>query len=155
MLKKLSIMLLASASMLRPTVVQSAELRETFLNECSEQIYQERVRDKKFVSAASLKIVGYIPKECLKRFDEAKRYLMIEKTNYLNSRLDDEKYRDQLAVAEKENVKKIIQSNTATKYNHTVEEQRSLTFATPGNDNKDEKPLIQTLKSYTTIQSNR
>lgn len=93
MLKKVSIVLLATASMVRPTAVLSAELRETFLNECSEQAYQERVRDKKLISAVALKIVGYIPKECLKRFDEVKRYLVMENNDYLGSSLGDAEYR--------------------------------------------------------------
>ena len=54
-----------------------------------------------------------------------------------------------------ENVKKIIQSGKTIKYNQTDGGPRSLTFATPDNDNKEEKPLIKTLESFTTIQSSR
>ena len=93
MLKKVSIVLLATASILRATAVPSAELRESFLTECSERMYQERVRNKNLISAAALKIFGHIPEECLKSFEEVKRYLVIEKTDYLSIRLGDEEYR--------------------------------------------------------------
>lgn len=96
MFKKVSIILLGAASMMRPTIAPSAELRQAFLTECSKQIYQERIRDRELVSAAALKIVGYIPTDCLKRFNEVKRYLVMENNNYFHNRLGDEKYRLQL-----------------------------------------------------------
>ena len=75
--------------------------------------------------------------------------------SHLNKELSDTEYRSQLAVAEKENVKKIIQSGKTVKYNQTDGGPRSLTFATPDNDNEEEKPLIKTLESFTTISPSR
>jgi len=96
MFKKISFVFLTTASILEPTAVSSGGLRETFLSQCSDQVYQERVRDRKLVSAAALKIVGYVPKECLKRFEEEKRYLVIENDNYQNGSLTDPQYRDHI-----------------------------------------------------------
>lgn len=96
MLKKIPVVLLTTVSIVEAAAVSSGDLRETFLSECTEQVYRERVRDGKLVSAAALTIVGYVPKECLKRLDEVWRHLVIENDNYQNGNLTDAQYRAQI-----------------------------------------------------------
>ena len=98
MLKKMSIVFISIASMVEPTTGSSADLRESFLSQCKEQIYQESLREKKLISALSLKIIGNNPKECLERFEEVSRYLVIEQKSYFSNDMKDEDYRQNTLI---------------------------------------------------------
>jgi len=145
MLKKIPVILLTTVSILEAMAVSSGDLREAFLSECSEQVYRERVHDKKFVSAVALKIVGHVPKECLKRFDEIKRYLVIENDNYQNDNMTDAQYRTQINSQ--------LDAGTPDSFSTSKlsqqEQMRNVRGKTSGAE------LIESIKGFTVISSDK